>query len=150
MKGKSILEIKNEPSVINYIELLQENIARMSNHSGVIKASMCVIYTVLVTILIAVNKISDYWWLAIVITIIGAVIDSYYLAIEKIYVTKYNKFFKKLNDGIIDEKEIYDMKPRNTEIKAELLAMVLTSLTSFSVYGFYLLLIIISIFVKFV
>lgn len=150
MKSKNILELKNEPSVVNYVELLQENISRMSSHSGIIKASICVIYTVLITILIAVNKISDYWWIAIAITIIGAIIDAYYLAIEKIYVIKYNKFLKKLNDGTVDEKEIYDMKPRNTEIKTELLAMTLNSLISFSVYGFYLLLIIISIFIKFI
>ena len=69
---------------------------------------------------------------------------------EKIYVKKYNNFINKLNKCNIDETEIYDMKPKNTDLKNELLAMVITSMTSFSIYGFYSLFIIISILLKFV
>ena len=63
---------------------------------------------------------------------------------------KYNDFIAKLNKGDVNEFEVYDMKPRNTDLKNELLAMTITSMTSFSVYGFYSLFIIISILIKFV
>ncbi len=40
---------------------------------------------------------NNFWWIAIVLTIIGAIIDAYYLALEKIYVNKYNDFISNLN-----------------------------------------------------
>ena len=122
----------------------------MSSHSVIIKASISVFYTILITILIGINKINHFWWIAIFITLIGSIIDAYYLAMEKIYVKKYNDFIAKLNKGDVNEFEVYDMKPRNTDLKNELLAMTITSMTSFSVYGFYSLFIIISILIKFV
>ena len=92
----------------------------MSSHSGIIKASICVVYTILITILIGINKINHFWWIAIFITLIGSIIDAYYLAMEKIYVKKYNDFIAKLNKGDVNEFEVYDMKPRNTDLKNEL------------------------------
>ena len=150
MEKGEIIKLKSEPSVVNYIQLLQANISRMSSHSGIIKASICVVYTILITILIAINKINEFWWIAIVITLIGSIIDAYYLAMEKIYVKKYNDFIDKLNKCAVNEIEIYDMKPKNTDLKNELLSMTITSMTSFSIYGFYSLFIIISILIKFV
>lgn len=56
----------------------------MSSQSGIIKASMCVVYTILITIILSIEKMNNFWWLAIVLKIIGAIIDVYYLALEKI------------------------------------------------------------------
>ena len=89
--GKN-LDFKNQPSVICYIEMLQNNISRMSSQSGIIKASMCVVYTILITLILAVEKFKDYWWMILVLTILGMILDAYYLGMEKIYVTKYNNF----------------------------------------------------------
>ncbi len=144
------LELKNQSSVICYIEMLQNNISRMSSQSGIIKASMCVVYTILITIILAIDKLKEYWWIIIVLTILGMLLDAYYLGMEKIYVTKYNNFVKELNNGKVSEDEIYDMKPRNTQLKSELLAEMLLALKSFSIIGFYLIFIIIGLIIKFV
>jgi len=149
MKKKSILDLKNENSVISYIEMLESNISRMSGYSGIIKASICTIYTILVTILISAEKINNYWWLAIVITFMGAIVDAYYLALERTYVDKYNKFIANLNNGVLNENSIYDMRPRTTELKCELLARTINSMFSFSIFGFYLILISLSLVIKF-
>lgn len=146
---KDVLNLKNESSVICYIQLLQNNIARMSSQSGIIKASMCVVYTILITIILSIEKMNNFWWIAIVLTIIGAIIDAYYLALEKIYVNKYNDFINNLNSNNVDVDKIYDMKPRNTKLDCELLAMIFTSLKSFSIYGFYIIFIFISILIRF-
>lgn len=146
---KDVLNLKNESSVICYIQLLQNNIARMSSQSGIIKASMCVVYTILITIILSIEKMNNFWWIAIVLTIIGAIIDAYYLALEKIYVNKYNDFISNLNFNNVDVDKIYDMKPRNTKLDCELLAMIFTSLKSFSIYGFYIIFIFISILIRF-
>lgn len=146
---KNIMELKDKPSVICYLQILENNISRMSSLSGIIKASMCVIYTIFITILIAINKINNYWWIGIVITIICMIVDAYYLALERTYVNKYNRFLDKLNDGILDEEEIYDMKPQNTDLKCEIIAMTLSAFGSFSIYGFYILFILISVVIRF-
>lgn len=146
---KNIIDLKDKESVICYVQMLENNISRMSSLSGIIKASICVVYTIFITILIAINKINSYWWLGILITIICMTVDAYYLALERTYVNKYNKFLRKINDGILDEKEIYDMKPKNTDLKCEIIAMMLSAFGSFSIYGFYFLFILISIFIRF-
>ena len=128
--GKKITDLKSENCVTCYVQMLQDNISRMSSLSGIIKAAMCVVYTIYITIYVTIDKFQPYWWVGIVITIIGMIIDAYYLALEKTYVIKYDSFVDKLNNGILDEKEIYDMKPKNTNIKCEMLAMTLTSLKS--------------------
>jgi len=145
---KERLTLKNNSAVICYIEMLQNNISRMSNHSGVIKASMCVIYTILIT-MTSIDKIKSYWWIIIVITIVGMIIDAYYLGIEKIYVTKYDKLVEDLNNLKLNVEEIYNMKPRNTQFKCELLAEILLSLKSFSIIGFYSIFIIIALIIKY-
>ena len=54
------LKLKNNPAVICYLEMLQNNISRMSNHSGIIKASMCVVYTILTTMTLSIDKLKNY------------------------------------------------------------------------------------------
>lgn len=147
---KDVLDLKENSAVICYIEMLQNNISRMSNYSGIIKASMCVVYTIVCTIIMTIEKLNNYWWITIPITIFLAVLDSYYLAIEKIYVDKYNFFVSKLNSNNIDYQEIYDMKPRTTLLKCEILARTIFCMKSFSVFGFYGIFIILSLIVYFI
>ena len=142
--------IKDRACIICYIGLLQNNISRMSNYSGIIKAAMCVVYTIITTVFVTLEEINSYWWIGVFLTVLCSIIDAYYLALEKIYVIKYNSFIVKLNKGIIIEDEIYDMKPKNSDLKCELLAMVLSSMKSFSILGFYGIFIIISIIIKFI
>lgn len=122
----------------------------MNACSGIIKASICVIYTVLISIIITIPNMGKYWWISIILTIIGAIIDSYYLGLEKIYVEKYNVFLEDLNKCEVDVNKIYDMKPRNTSLKCEIIARTIESFTSFSIWGFYLMFIILSILVKYI
>ncbi len=149
MEKKKIIDLKDHQSVICYVQMMQGNISRMSSHSGIIKASVCVIYTILITVLSILKKTKELWWVALGVTIISVILDAYYLGIEKIYVEKYNNFIEELNNGIVNEEKIYDMKPRNTKNKAELLANILLSFKSFSIYGFYLLLVVISLLLRF-
>ena len=59
-------------------------------------------------------------------------------------------FVKKLNENQIDEKEIYNMNPKNTDLKYEVFAVMLEAVRSFSVIGFYILFIGITILLKFI
>ena len=97
--------------------MLQNNISRMSSHSGIVKASMCVIYTIVITIILTIQNLDMYWWITLPITICMAILDSYYLALEKVYRDKYDEFVDKLNLNRLDSQEIYNMKPRTTSLK---------------------------------
>lgn len=146
---EDIKKLKKEESVITYLEFLQNVISRMAGNSANIKALMAVIYTIFITILVGIEKYSPYWWIGLIIAFIGLIMDTYYLAFEKMYRKKYNNFVNKLNEGKMDVKEIYDMNPKNTDLKYEVLAYMLEAVTSFSVTGFYILFVGITILLKF-
>lgn len=147
---EKIIKLKDHESVIAYLEFLQNVISRMGGNSANIKALIAVVYTIFITILIAINELKGYWWIGFVIAVVGMIMDTYYLAFERMYRKRYNNFVKKLNDGQIDEKEIYNMNPKNTDLKYEVFAVMLEAVKSFSVIGFYILFICITILLKFI
>ncbi len=65
--------------------------------------------------------------------------DAYYLAFERMYRKKYNNFVNRLNAGKLDEKEVYNMNLKNTDLKYENVAEMLECIKSFSIVGFYIL-----------
>lgn len=139
---------KDRESICTYIQILQDVITRMGTNSSNIKALIAVIYTIFVTVIIAVNKLKEHWWIGLIITFIGIMMDTYYLALERMYRKKYNKFLKSVNENKIEEEIIFDMNPRGTDLKFETLAEMLECCKSFSVWGFYILFIIIAIVLK--
>ena len=145
---ESVIELKDHPSVVAYLEFLQNAISRMGGNSANIKALISVVYTIFITILIAIKELQDYWWVGIIIAVVGMIMDMYYLAFEKMYRTKYNNFVKKLNNGQLDKSEVYNMNPKNTDLKYEVLAVMLEASKSFSVIGFYILFIGITVLIK--
>ena len=145
---KKIIKLKDHQSVSTYLELIQNAINKMGSNSANIKAAIAVIYTIFVTILIAIKELKNYWWVGFIITIICMLMDNYYLAFERMYRKKYNRFIEKLNKGLIDELEIYNMNPRNTDLKYEVLAEMLEAAKSFSIIGYYILFMIITILFK--
>lgn len=145
-----LLNNKNHSSVIAYLQFLQDNITRMATNSSNTKASIAVIFTILATILISTKTILKYWWLGIIFSVLGIILDSYYLAFERMYRKKYNQFCKDINNNILNVEDIYNMNPKNTNLKFEHIAEMLDALSSFSIWGFYILFIIISILLKFI
>ncbi len=147
---EKIIDLKDRSSVVAYLEFLQNVISRMGGNSANIKALIAVVYTIFITILIAVKELKGYWWVGLIIALVGMIMDTYYLAFERMYRKRYNNFVKKLNENQIDEKEIYNMNPKNTDLKYEVFAVMLEAVRSFSVIGFYILFICITILLKFI
>lgn len=147
---EKIIDLKDCSSVVAYLEFLQNVISRMGGNSANIKALIAVVYTIFITILIAVKELKGYWWVGLIIALVGMIMDTYYLAFERMYRKRYNNFVKKLNENQIDEKEIYNMNPKNTDLKYEVFAVMLEAVRSFSVIGFYILFICITILLKFI
>ena len=147
---ENILDLKDHSSVVAYLEFLQNVISRMGGNSANIKALIAVVYTIFITILIAVQELNGSWGVGLIIGVVGLIMDTYYLAFERMYRKRYNNFVKKLNENQIDEKEIYNMNPKNTDLKYEVFAVMLEAVRSFSVIGFYILFIGITILLKFI
>lgn len=147
---EKIIDLKDHSSVVAYLEFLQNVISRMGGNSANIKALIAVVYTIFITILIAVKELKGYWWVGLIIALVGMIMDTYYLAFERMYRKRYNNFVKKLNENQIDEKEIYNINPKNTDLKYEVFAVMLEAVRSFSVIGFYILFIGITILLKFI
>ena len=147
---EKIIDLKNHQSVVAYLEFLQNVISRMGGNSANIKALIAVVYTIFITILIAIKELKAYWWVGLIIAFVGMIMDTYYLAFERMYRKRYNNFVKKLNENQIDEKEIYNMNPKNTDLKYEVFAVMLEAVNSFSVIGFYILFFGITILLKFI
>lgn len=142
MKGGINKMKKDNPSVIAYLQMLQDTITRMANNSGACKVLVLTVFTAL-----SFNQ-STPCAVKIAVIIYGCIADAYYLALERIYREKYNNFVDKLNKEQIEETNIYDMKPRNTNYDGEMFFKVLKSLTSFSIWSFYGTLVVIIFIVK--
>lgn len=144
----NILDIKNNQSVCTYLEFLQNVISRMGGNSSNVKALIAVVYTIFVTVLIAIKELQQYWWIGLIISIAGMLMDAYYLALERMYRKRYNNFVKDLNSGKINEKEIFNMNPKNTDLKYEILAVMFETIKSFSITSFYILFIVVTVLLK--
>ena len=75
---ENIIQLKDHPSVVAYLEFLQNVISRMGGNSANIKALIAVVYTIFITILIAIKELKGYWWVGIIIAVVGMIMDSYY------------------------------------------------------------------------
>lgn len=64
------------------------------------------------------------------------------------YRDKYNNFVNGLKGNRINAKEIFNMNPKSTKLKFEIFAVMIESFNSFSICGFYILFIVITILLK--
>lgn len=143
-----IIKMENEGCIMTYLQFLQDVISRMANNSSQIKVLITAIYTIFTTILVGINKFKEYWWIGLIITFIGMLMDAYYLALERMYRDKYNNFVNGLKGNRINAKEIFNMNPKSTKLKFEIFAVMIESFNSFSICGFYILFIVITILLK--
>lgn len=144
----NIIKMENQGCIMTYLQFLQNVISRMANNSSQIKVLITAIYTIFTTILVGINKFKEYWWIGLIITFIGMIMDAYYLALERMYRDKYNDFVNGLKEDKINVKEIFNMNPKSTKLRFEIFAVMLESFNSFSICGFYILFIVITILLK--
>lgn len=144
----NIIKMENQGCIMTYLQFLQNVISRMANNSSQIKVLITAIYTIFTTILVGINKFKEYWWIGLIITFIGMIMDAYYLALERMYRDKYNDFVNGLKEDKINVKEIFNMNPKSTKLRFEIFAVMIESFNSFSICGFYILFIVITILLK--
>lgn len=128
-----ILNIDSDsPSLQTHLGILQGVIQRMASNSTSCKA-WCVTLVSAVLVIVADKGNPEYAWIALLPTIVFAALDAYYLALEKGFRNSYNSFVRKLHEKQLIVEDLYSVLPSGNLSKLQF-----ESLKSFSVWGFYI------------
>ncbi len=133
---------ENSPAVQCHLGILQSVIQRMASNSSSSKAwSITLVSAILV--IVADKGNPQYALISIIPTFLFLVLDAYYLALEKGFRNSYNDFIDKLHSGKVTSSDLYAVNPKGGIFK-----QFLKSLISFSVWPFYLTLLVMIIIAK--
>ena len=136
-ESNDTLDIDGEsPSLQTHLSIMQGVIQRMASNSTSCKA-WCVTLVSAVLVIVADKGNPDYAWIALLPTVVFAALDAYYLALEKGFRNSYNVFIRKLHTTQLTTEDLYSVSPTGNLSKLQLEA-----LKSFSVWGFYISLIV--------
>ena len=140
-----VLTIDGEsPSIQTHLGILQNVIQRMAANSAASKA-WCVTLVSAVLVIVADKGKPDYAYIALLPTLVFAALDAYYLALEKAFRNSYNDFISKLHNKTLTEEDLYSVAP-----KGNMSNLQWASLKSFSVWGFYLSLVVLILITKYI
>ncbi len=132
----------NSQAVQSHLNITQSVIQRMATNSSSFKV-WCITVVSAILVIVADKGKSQYAYIAIIPNILFLVLDTYYLALEKMFRNSYNDFIKKLHENVIDSSDLFVVIPKGNLIKT-----FLKSIISFSVWPFYLTLLIMILLAK--
>ena len=129
---KKILDIDPEAaSIQTHLGIIQNVIQRMSSNSTSCKA-WCVSLVAAILVIVADKGKPEYAWIALLPTLVFTALDAYYLALEKAFRNAYNSFIAKIHNKQLIEEDLYAIDP-----VGNMSHLQLEALKSFSVWGFY-------------
>jgi hypothetical protein len=108
----------------------------MASNSASCKA-WCITLVSAILVIVADKGKPHYVYIAVIPTILFLVLDAYYLALEKAFRKSYNGFIEKLHNSSLASSDFYVVSPEGSLLKT-----FFVSLTSFSIYPFYMTLIV--------
>lgn len=127
---------ETSPSVQAHLGILQSVIQRMASNSASCKAwSITVVSAVLV--IVADKAKPNFALIAFLPTLLFFALDSYYLALEKAFRASYADFVRKLHSSMVKPEDLYAVVPMGRDFKH-----LICAVTSFSIWGFYGMLVI--------
>jgi len=127
---------ENSQAVQSHLNIMQNVIQRMASNSGASKA-WCIALVSAVLVIVADKSKPDYAYIALIPTLLFLILDAYYLGLEKGFRNSYNDFIRKLHKGKIESDDLFAVLPQGN-----MFGLFFKSLISFSVWPFYLTLII--------
>ena len=123
---------ESSPSVQSHLGIIQGVIQRMATNSSQCKA-WCITIVSAILVIVADKGKPDFAWIALIPAFLFLCLDAYYLTLEKAFRESYNAFVKKLHNGELETEDLYAVSPSGSIYKHRGAA-----LASFSVWGFYL------------
>jgi hypothetical protein len=127
---------ENSQAVQAHLAIAQSVIQRMANNSAGCKA-WCITLVSAILVVVAQEGKPGFALLAILPTFLFAILDTYYLALEKRFRNAYNAFIDKLHGGRIVASDLYAVEPAGSKGEA-----FVKAITSPSVWPFYLVLLV--------
>lgn len=133
-------------AVQNYLNTLQGIITRMASNSANCK-TWCISLVSAILVVIANKNKPNYAWISLIPTVLFFLLDSYYLGQERNFRNIYNNFIQELHSsGEITIDKLFVLKPPKG---MNVVSLLFTSSLSFSIYPFYLTLILTVIIAKY-
>lgn len=127
---------ENSDAVQAHLGISQSVIQRMAANSASCKG-WCIAITSAILVLVAYRGKPDYVLISLIPIILFLVLDAYYLSLEKRFRHSYNSFIDKLHRKGIKSTDLYAIVPTGSAAKA-----LGSAYLSFSVWPFYLMLLI--------
>lgn len=127
---------ENSLAVQAHLGIMQSVIQRMATNSTSCKA-WCITLVSAILVIVADKGKPQYALIAIIPTALFLVLDSYYLALEKMFRQSYNNFIEKLHNGKVAAPDLYAVRPDGSQFKN-----LFVSMFSFSIWPFYLTLLV--------
>ncbi len=103
----------------------------------------CITVVSAILVIVADKGKSQYAYIAIIPSFLFLVLDTYYLALEKMFRNSYNDFIKKLHENKINSSDLFAVIPKGNWIETFFISII-----SFSVWPFYLTLLIMILLTK--
>ena len=119
-----------------HLSIMQDVIRRMAGNSASCK-NWCIVLVAAMLVLVARTEQPDYALLALLPTLLFLFLDAYYLALEQGFRKSYEAFVKKLHRNEVELSDIYKVRPVGRARR-----QIWTSVLSFAVWPFYLVLVI--------
>lgn len=135
---------ESSPSIQTHLGILQSVIQRMASNSASSKA-WCITLVSAILVIIADKRRPELALIALIPTILFSALDIYYLALEKGFRNRYDDFITRLHKGQLTTDDLFSVSPLGNLSELQLKAA-----GSFSVWGFYLSLVLMIIVTEFV
>ena len=132
-------------AVQSYLNILQGVVARMASNSANCK-TWCISLVSAILVVIADKSKPNYAWIALIPIVLFFLLDSYYLGQERNFREIYNNFVKELHSGEVATDKLFALKPPQG---INVVNLLFSSSLSFSVYPFYLTLVLTVIIARF-
>ncbi len=113
--------------------MMQGVIERMASNSRSCKV-WCVTLVAAVLVLVARTGESQHALIALVPTALFLVLDAYYLALERAFISSYDRFVSRLHGRALASEELFAISPSGSIPRTALRAVL-----SFSIWPFYAL-----------
>jgi hypothetical protein len=117
-----------------HLGIVQSAIQRMAGNCTSCKA-WCITIVSAILVLVADKNRPMFAYIALIPILLFLVLDAYYLAMERAFRNTYNQFVGKMHKGRLAAEDLYDVSP-----VGRIFLMTITSIWSFSVLSFYLML----------
>lgn len=133
-------------SVQTYLNTLQNIITRMANNSVSCK-TWCISLVSAILVVVADKNKPNYVWISLIPIILFLLLDAYYLAQERSFRDVYNKFVENMHTGKAEIKDLFVLKPI---VSSNVVKSLCEASFSFSVYPFYLTLLVTAIIARYI